>query len=363
MKQLSKFDIGMIIAFVVVAVLGIAGWWYLSGELQTAQGEAQAAAGQFDTYSKKEVYLPTKGNLTTLKSNISIMTAQLDPLVNSTLQAPKNALGGIQQLDTVAWKHSLDDEVSRLNAAAKTHGISVPDGFYYGFSRYLNTNPNQDATTVLERQQLAIGAISEILINAPVRSIVTVQRTYEEDAESTSASGSSTRGAPNSSQLAGHSFESPGDVYTAYPFQFEFDTDTESLRAVVNALMKADYVFVIRSVMVQNQKLASPKTGDLPQMAGANSSDATSIINSSPGAVAATAPPTPTVGLQYLFGDEALHVRLRVDLIDWHGIAQPTTATPANGRGRGAGHRANAAGANGSGGNGPGANGSGGANQ
>jgi len=351
MKKLSRFDIGMIIAFVVVALLGGAGWWWLSGQLQAAQAEASAAAGEFDTYSKKEVYLPTKTNLNTLQSNISIMTSQLDPLVKSTLQAPKNGLGSIQQLDTVAWKHSLDDEVSQLNAAAKTHGISVPDGFYYGFSRYLNTNPNQDATTVLERQQLAIGAISEILINAPVRSIVSVERTYEEDPESTSSSSMRPGQQQGSSQLAGHSVEAPGGVYTAYPFEFEFDADTESLRAVVNSLMKADYVFVIRSVMVQNEKLDSPKTTDLQQMAGMNSGDQPSIVNSSPGAVAASTP-TATVGLQYLFGDEALHIRMRIDLIDWHGIAQPAVTTPVNGRGHGAhaGHAHNAAGANGPGG-------------
>jgi hypothetical protein len=358
MKKLSKFDIGMIIAFVVVALLGGAGWWWLSGELETAQGEAQNAAGQFDTYSKKEVYLPTRSNLTTLQNNISLMTAQLDPLVKSTLQSPKNGLADIQQLDTVAWKHSLDDEVSRLNAAAKTHGISVPDGFYYGFSRYLNTNPNQDATTVLEKQQLAIGAISDILINAPVRSIVTVARTYEEDGDAASSPGLPSRsGQAGGSQLGGHSVDSPGGVYTAYPFEFEFDADTESLRAVVNGLMKADYVFVIRSVMVQNERLDSPKTTDLPQMAGVNGDSQPSLINSSPGAVAATQP-VPTVGLQYLFGDEALHVRMRIDLIDWHGIAQTTAPTAGNGRGAHPGR-----GNNGGGAGGPGGNGSGGANQ
>jgi hypothetical protein len=333
MKMFSRFDLGMIIVFVVVAALGIAGWWWLSGQLQAAQAEAAVAAGEFDTYSKKQVYLPTKSNLTTLQNNISIMTAQFDPLVKSTLQSPKNGLGAIQQLDTVAWKHGLDDEVSHLNAAAATHGIVVPANFYYGFSRYLTANPNQDATAVLERQQLAIGAITEVLINAPVRSIVNVERTYEEDSASSATAHS---GQPSTGQLPGHSVEAPGGVYTAYPFEFEFDADTESFRAVVNKLMQADYVFVIRSVMVQNQKLESPRTSDLAQMAGVNNNEPSnnepSIVNSSPGAVAA-AQPTSTVGLQYLFGDEALHVRMRIDLIDWHGIAQPAAATNAgNGR-------------------------------
>jgi hypothetical protein len=329
MKMFSRFDLGMIIVFVVVAALGIAGWWWLSGQLQTAQADAAVAAGEFDTYSKKQVYLPTKSNLTTLQNNIGIMTAQLDPLVKSTLLSSKNGLGAIQQMDTVAWKHGLDDEVSHLNAAAATHGISVPSNFYYGFSRYLTANPNQDATAVLERQQLAIGAITEILINAPVRSIVNVERTYEEDSASSETAHS---GQSGTGQLSGHSVEAPAGVYTAYPFEFEFDSDTESLRAVVNKLMQADYVFIIRSVMVQNQKLESPRTGNLAQMAGMTGLQQPSIVDSSPGAVAA-AQPNSTVGLQYLFGDEVLHVRMRIDLIDWHGMVQPAAATnTSNGR-------------------------------
>jgi hypothetical protein len=328
MKTLSRFDLGMIIVFVVVAALAFAGWWWLSGQLQTAQADAAAAAGDFDTYSKKQPYLPTKANLTTLQNNIRIMTAQFDPLVKNTLQSPKNGLGAIQQIDSVEWKHGLDDEVSRLNAAATTHAITVPANFYYGFARYLTTNPNQDATSVLQRQQLAIGAITDILINAPVRSIVNVERTYEEDSASAAAAH---LGQTSTGQLPGHSVDAPGGVYTAYPFQFEFDSDTESLRAVVDKLMQADYVFVIRSVMVQNQKLESPRTSDLSTMAGINNNDLPSLVNSSPGAVAA-AQPTSTVGLQYLFGDEVLHVRMRIDLIDWHGLAQPPKPQRTGGR-------------------------------
>ena len=49
--QLSKFDIGMIIAFAVVGLLGGTAWWFLSGQLQTAQaachtrGVAEFGAG------------------------------------------------------------------------------------------------------------------------------------------------------------------------------------------------------------------------------------------------------------------------------------------------------------------------------
>jgi hypothetical protein len=333
MKNFSRFDLGMIIAFVIVALFGGGAWYWLSGQLATAQSDASAAAGEFDQYTKKEVYLPTGGNVKMLQADIGLMTAQLDPLVKNELQSPGNLLPAIEQTDTVKWKHLLDDEVKALNDEARISGIKVPDNFYYGFSRYLNTNPTQDATPVLSRQLLGVKTIVDILIKAPVQAIVSVKRTYEEDPEGTGG-GRGYQSSPNqqnASQLSGHSQEASGGVYTAYPFEVEFDAKTESFRKIVNDLMKSPYVFVIRSILVQNSRLDSPNDpATLDTMAGpAAAAPDPSIINSSPGAVAAA---QPTVGVQYLFGNETLHIRLRVDLIDWHGVATATNAPTHSGR-------------------------------
>jgi hypothetical protein len=339
MKNFSRFDLGMIIAFVIVALLGGGAWYWLSGQLTAAQTDVAAAASEFDQYTKKEVYLPTGANVKTLQTEIDLMTAQLDPLVKNELQSPGNLLSAIQQTDTVAWKHQLDDEMKGLNNEAKISGIKVPDNFYYGFSRYLNTNPTQDATPVLSRQLLGVKTIADILIKAPVQAIVSVKRTYEEDPEGNGGSRGyqNTPNQQNASQLAGRSQEASGGVYTAYPFEVEFDAKTESFRKIVNDLMKSPYVFVIRSILVQNSQLDSPKDpATLDTMAGpaATTSPDTSIVNSSPGAVAAA---QPTVGVQYLFGDETLHIRMRIDLIEWHGVATPPKAATRPGRGGAAG--------------------------
>jgi hypothetical protein len=319
----------MIIAFVVIALLGGAGWYYLSGQLAAEQGDAQGAASDFDTYTKKEVYLPTASNVKTVQNNIDLMTAQLDPLVKNELQSPQNELGAVQQIDTVEWKHRLDDEVRTLNNDAKIHGITVPEHFYYGFSRYLSTNPTQEATPVLSRQLIGVKEIAETLIKAPVQAIVRVQRTYEEDPVPTGAAALISSGSSDSDQLPGRSQEAAGGVYTAYPFEVEFDAKTEAFRQVIQGLMQSHYVFVIRSIMVQNSRLDSPKIGDLDSMAGTNNSATPSLIGGGPGAVAASAS-TSTVGVQYLFGNETLHVRMNIDLIDWHGIA--TEPAPPKGK-------------------------------
>jgi hypothetical protein len=340
MKKISRFDLGMIIAFVVVAILGGAGWWYLSGQLATAQAAASTAGSDFDTYTKKEVYLPTESNIKTLQANIDTMTAQLDPIVKDKLQSPKSALANMNTVTTVEWKHNLDDEVGKLNDAAKVHGIIVPKNFYFGFSRYLNTNPAEDATPVLERQELAIGEVANILIGAPVREIVAVRRTYEEDPDTEGRGNRPAATTTSSDQLAGHSVEAPGGVYTSYPFEFEFTVkDMAAFRKVVNDLTASNYVFVIRSVMVQNQRLDSPKERDLDTIAnaansaaGAGSGPASNATPVGSGAPATNAPP-PALGLRYLFGDETVHIRARIDLVDWHGLAHATAASDNGGRG------------------------------
>lgn len=331
-NQLSRFDIGMIIAFVVVALLGAAGWWWLSGQLQTALDDVHSAATDFDKYSKKQVFLPTQRNVKVLQANIDIMSRQFDPIVANRLQSEKNGLKGVHPVDTVDWKHDLDEQVSRLNAAAATHGIIVPRNFYYGFSRYLSANPAEDATAVLKRQQIAIEAVASILINAPVKEIISVKRTAEEDAPvgtNPSAPSPASAGQMGADIIAGRSVDAPGKVYTTYPLEFQFDTDTESFRTVINQIMASEYVFVIRSIMVQNSRIDSPKLADLDRLAGVTDQPVTTSpsLLTSPGAVAAAAPAPPTVGLQYLFGDETLHVRMTLDLIDWHG-AQPVETAP-----------------------------------
>ena len=50
--KLSGFDLGIVIAFVVVTLLGGGAWWYLSGELTDAQTDRRGQQrADFDKYS------------------------------------------------------------------------------------------------------------------------------------------------------------------------------------------------------------------------------------------------------------------------------------------------------------------------
>jgi uncharacterized membrane protein YgcG len=348
MKKLSTFDIVMIVLFVVVGLLGGGAWYYFSGQLAATQQTVASASSDFAQYSSREVYLPTANNVKTVQASIDLIHAQLDPIIKNQLQNPGDKLPDTakEDTDTVKWKQHLDEEVGRLNNAAKTHGVAVPDNFYYGFSRYLSTNPANDQIVVLSKQLLGVVEMANIFINAPVRSIATFRRTYEEDPPTAAGPGSSSASlAANASMLPGHSTSAPGDVYTAYPFEIEFESDTTSLRKVIDGLLKSPYIFVVRSVVLQNDKTVSPQVGDLDKMMGNNQPG---VTDSSPGTVGIDKSSLPP---QWLFGKELLHIKIRVDMIEWNHIAEGNAAPNGNRGGRGGrGGRAGGGGAGGGGG-------------
>jgi hypothetical protein len=307
-KKISAFDVGIIIAFLVITLLGGGASYYFYSQLDSTRQDVGNTAGDFDKYSSREVYLPTGPNQKLLEKDIELMHAQLDPLIAAQLQSPGNKLPSAKTEDTVTWKHDLDAEVLALTNAAKLHGVTVPNHFYYGFSRYLNTNPSEEATMVLTKQLYGIQELATIFINAPVKTIYGLRRTYEEESASTLVP----QGKGDPDMLPGKAQHAPGDVYTAYPFEVEFETTTENFRKIVNALQKSPYVFVIRSVTLKNSASDSPQNTDLDKLA-APPENAPTDANGNPIKV--------VKGPQFLFGNETLHIKMRIDLVEWNGIS------------------------------------------
>jgi hypothetical protein len=210
----------------------------------------------------------------------------------------------------VAWKHDLDDEVTRLKGAAKSHNVDVQPDFYFGFARYRNQSPSDEQTAVLSKQLLAIDQLTTVLIDAPVKNIQAIRRTYEEDPPLGG-------GIPNPTSTSdpdralGYSVSGARNNYTAYPFEFDFVTTAENFRPVMNNLLQSSSVFVVRSVTVTSSSVDSPTIDVLDKLAG---TPPPPMTGSSPGEVAAT---TSTSGPQFLFGNETITVKLRVDMIDW----------------------------------------------
>jgi hypothetical protein len=222
----------------------------------------------------------------------------------------ENKLSSISREDPVAWKQDLDDAVNRLSHAAQAHQVTLPANFYFGFSRYSTQNPRDEQTTVLSKQLMGIEQISTILINAPVSGIQMIRRTYEEDPHSDS--GNSPGADLDSDRLGGYALSAPGNVYTAYPFEIEFEASPENFRTVLDNLMQSPYVFIVRAVSVENSNPNSPRLTDLDKIAETPDS---SVVSSAPGEVANT---TSTKGPQKFFGYSTLKIKARIDMIEWH---------------------------------------------
>lgn len=326
MKKLSRFDIGMIVAFGVISLLGGGAWYYLSGQLQSAQQDASSAYSDFQKYSVDKM-----GNQTiivnssagkTVQANIDLLNQEIAPIISDKLVSKDNKLASISNQDPVAWKRNLDDDVTKLTQDAKVHGVQLPGAdFYFGFSAFLRTSPGDEQTAVLSKQLLAVDQISSILIEAPVKAIVGIRRTYEEEPRASGPNGGGGQfsiggaGDANSDRLPGYSFTAPADAYRSYPFEIKFDTTVENLRTVVNKLVQSPYIFVLRTIDIENDHPDSPQVTDLQAIAATPSS---SVVDSSPGEVANT---TSTKGPQHLFGYSILHVTARIDMIEWTGTS------------------------------------------
>lgn len=334
MKKLSKFDLGMIIAFAIIGLIGGGVWYWLSSQTSAAQDAVRAAKNKYDSLSTSGGIVVSPSNEKTLQANIDLLKAQIDPVMDTKLNSKSSKLASIDKEDSVAWKHDLDDRIRDLNKQAKSQGIKLPGAnYYFAFGHYTNGNPDDDKTLVLSKQLLAVEQLATILIKAPVKSITSIRRTYEEDAsqaQAASRNGNGPRGGNGNANniyvfgagteldhLTGFSFKAPGDAYTVYPFEFEFDVTVDGLRKVMSGLTDTPYIFVVRSISIANEQVNSPQTDQLQSLAGTPSQTIESVADSAPGGVAAAAPPAK--GPQYLFGNSLLHVKTRIDLIEWNG--------------------------------------------
>jgi hypothetical protein len=112
--------------------------------------------------------------------------------------------------------------------------------------------------------------------------------------------------------LGAYALVAAANAYTDYPFEVEFETDPENLRPIVDNLIQSPYLFIVRTMTVENSAPTSPTNSTLDTIAGA---PAPPVLDSSPGAVAST---QSTVGPQKFFGYATLKVKARIDMIEWN---------------------------------------------
>lgn len=285
----------IIVAFVAgfVVLLGAVIW--LQQMASSKRAEVDAA---LDEQSSQLQHLlqtkpaPSLQNIDIVKKD----RQQVDRLYSNLLVSVSHS--GIDlppDLRPVNFLQLMASTFSRLHQAADAPpGVKLQDGFAFGFGRYAGPPPTLPARnlpddetkrvlTLLVKQLRAIDQISALLIESHVDEINQIRRSEVE-----SSSGTETFDVPISSDSKG--------LYEVLPFEFQFTSTSEALRAFLNALTKSDWFFAVRRVQI---------TGEAPVVERVSTAAA--------GRGAASAPPTPTVAKR-----TRLTVTVRLDLIEFN---------------------------------------------
>jgi len=295
-----------------ICLLGGAGLFVLSGKVSDAEAALEAQANDYRGLVGSAVF-PSNENAKVLKENNLAEKQALD-VAEKRLRAEGSGLDKIAEQDPIAFKQAISDQLDKLRAAAAKNNVKIEAAAAdFGFSAYRSGRPSGGpATKVLGKQLFGISEVATALINAKVFAITAVRRTMDEDKPGSPSA------AASASPEALRAVIAPSDdkLYTVYPLEFEFTGTEASLREVLDSLSQSQAIFVTRFLTVSSLRTTAPALAQLvtdSQQTNDKGKRRTFIV---------------------AMGGEAVHVRLRVDLIDWEAVA-PAKAAPAGGhRGR-----------------------------
>jgi hypothetical protein len=250
-----------------VVLLGAAGAFLLVlGALVWLQQQAAAKRQEIDNQlaeqlSQRDHFVqatppPTRENIDILKRD----REHLDLLHNEMLTAI-----GHSQLQTQevirpgGFLQLMAAQIGRLRQSAEKNTVKLPEGFAFGFSRYVGPSSRppayglseQETTNVLARLQKQLRAVeklSQLLIESRVDEIAQIRRSEVEP-------GSSSQDALDIPISV-----DPKGSYETLPFELRFACTTEALRTFLNSLSKSDWFFAVRSVHVTGPTPATEAT-------------------------------------------------------------------------------------------------------
>ena len=295
-----------LVGMVVIGLLGGTGIWFISQKLNDAQGAVQTEDSQLRKLLG-ERYLPSAENIGALEGNNKVLQAAID-LLQQRLQAPGNKLGDVKEQNPVLFKQQLAETLRSLSDLAVKNNVRIDPGVAnFGFSNYQNNNPTEPATRVLGKQLIGIQEVLTELFKVRVTSLNAVRRTFDENGPGSMPGGASPQPSPGgggpgagSEALRARIITSGAGFYTVYPLEFEFTGSEEALRDFISGLGTSPYVLITRFVVVNSVRANPPRLDDL-----AHTLDGL------------TKKPTFVVAM----GHDDVHVRIRIDLIDWTGAS------------------------------------------
>jgi hypothetical protein len=307
MKKLPPDLLTFGIAYLLVALL-FGGAWYWSYTQRTAhEQELEAVSGQLQASLGKKIS-PTRGNLQTVRDNLSAASTLWNETLPALAQSRKlfepvesvDADGkAVSKLSPEEWKRELNTKRFALNQLAESKKVNTPNDFYYGFSFYKAANPTPEQTHLLGIQLLVAEELSKIMVESGVMEILAVRRSSGEARPVSRTDGAG-------EMLGATIQEGPDGLYQIHPFEIEFTGTTSALRSVVNRLCTSGFLLIPRFVQVENSANRMPSLSELATQAGKGSGEVKKIF-------------------YVVAGQEKCRAKIRVDLVYWMGPGGPQT--------------------------------------
>ena len=249
MKWVKQNLVTIIFIFAFVLFSAAVGWLaqYSIGKLKSMEANLDAGHTTLEQLRGSKPY-PSKENVDLLQKELQNFTKQYE-MLRAAMSRGKVSLPG--KLDPIMFQQALYQKWGRLQQSAVRANVKLPEKFAFGFGRYLNTTPCADAKgdecdrrlQLLMKELLVMENVTDLLISNHVESIRGIRRAEVEP------------GNLSADVLGMAKAPEPSSLYEILPFEFQFVCNTTSLREVVNALSRFEYLFVVRSLTVSTETI------------------------------------------------------------------------------------------------------------
>ena len=264
------------VAFVAAFVIILAVLIWLQQKAASKRARVDAALleqqSQYDHLNQQKV-APSHENIEAIKR----YREQLNHLYGQLLEAVSHDIEVPSDLQPVDFLQLMASSFDRLHRAADAAGVKLPDGFAFGFGRYVGALPAKNLSpedtkrvlALLVKQLTAIDQISLLLMSNHVAEIDQIRRAEVEPGAQS--------GGINA--LEARIKTDPNALYQVLPFEFEFRCSGDALRAFLDSVSKAQLFLAVRRLQITGEIPTTEKSSTGTGAAAAAGTPATSTVS------------------------------------------------------------------------------------
>ncbi|HWD90722.1 MAG TPA: Amuc_1100 family pilus-like protein [Verrucomicrobiae bacterium] len=257
----------LISAVVAVALLGAAGWYcYTSWQANNANWEQlNGAYSQLESISGKN---PGAGNNTV--NNIETARTETKDVRERIATArkffrPVPSIPNTNHFDDRMMAFAVRETIARLRSSAAQHNVLLPVDFAFSFSlQQQKVVYDPKSWDQLSKQMGEIKAICDVLYNARVASLDSVQRERTADDINTMQGG----GGGQPDYVDSISVTNNNNIVVT-PYEVTFRCFTPELGAVLSGFANLPHTIVVKTMTIQPEELTSAGEGMPGMMGGA----------------------------------------------------------------------------------------------